>query len=120
MTKLKLLPFGILESGRLLVGEPRRVARIDSGHEAERHRIAVAGRTIELIDHPAGEAGDARTIGGLFEREIVDGAVRRQKLAGLDRRRDENGRRGKGKECNPRGVHRETPVATACDRPRLV
>ena len=55
------LALGILERRRLLVGEPRRIAGVDPGHEAEGHGVALAGRTVELIHHAAGDAGDPRT-----------------------------------------------------------
>ena len=37
------LALGVLERGRLLVGEPRGVAGVDAGHEAKRDGVAFAG-----------------------------------------------------------------------------
>ena len=93
------LALGILERRRLLVGEPRRVAGVDAGHEAEGHGVAFAGRAVELVDHAAGDAGDAGTVGGLVERQVVDGAVRRKQLRGDGRREAKTVEEARASKC---------------------
>src|SRR5690606_1780068 len=84
------LAFAILESGGLLVGHPRIVACIDLGDESKFHRVAFTRPTIELINHAAGDSGDPRTVRGLVQNEIVNGAVRGKRGAGESR---------KGRKC---------------------
>lgn len=76
------LALGILEGGRLLVGQPGVVVGDDLGDEAELDRIALAWRAVELIHHAAGNAGDSRAIGGLAQGEIIDGPMRLQSRHG--------------------------------------
>jgi hypothetical protein len=55
VTKEKLLAFAVLEGRRLLVGQPRRLAVLDLVTKRKLDRVALAGRTVELVDHAAGE-----------------------------------------------------------------
>src|SRR5690606_33504102 len=65
--KGKGFALSVLEGRRLLVGHPRIVAGADLRDEPELHRVAIAGRSVELVDHTAGNARNAGTVCGLFQ-----------------------------------------------------
>ena len=119
VTKLKVLPSASSNVVVCWSVSLRGVAGVDAGHEAEGDGVAFAGRTVELVDHAAGDAGDAGAVGGLVQRQIVDGAMWRKQLRGKGRQRDENGRTGSSKKCNPHCAHQGTPVAAALSQAAL-
>ena len=71
----------VLVGRGLLVRHPLFLAGIDLGDEAEIRGVAGAGRSLELVDHPAIDPGNAGALVGFLQRQVVDGPVWRQHFA---------------------------------------